>query len=134
MSRRLPVLLAAVLALGVLAGCSRRQAADSPATDTGPAVELRLGYFPALPHASALIGVAKGFFTRQLGGTKLTTQTFNAGPDEVNALLGGSLDAAFVGSGPAINAFSKSNGQAVRVVAGAYWAIRPRAPFNWSYR
>jgi NitT/TauT family transport system substrate-binding protein len=63
--------------------------------------------------------VDKGFFTKELGSTKLVTQTFNAGPDEVSALLGRSLDAAFIGSGPAINAFSKSNGQAVRLIAGA---------------
>ncbi len=119
MSRHLLVLILALLALDVLTDCSRRQAADSLAAEAGPAAELRLGYLPTLTHAAALIGVAKGFFTRQLGGTKLTTQSFDAGPDEVNALLGGSLDAAFIGPGPAINAFSKSNGQAVRLVAGA---------------
>ena len=56
---------------------------------------------------------------KELGGTKLTTQTFNAGPDEVNALLGESLDIAYIGSGPAINAYSKSKGEAVKLVAGA---------------
>ena len=76
-----------------------------------PAAELRLGYFPNITHAPALIGVAKGYFQQELGSTKLTTQTFNAGPDEVSALLGGSLDAGFIGSGPAINAFAKSNGR-----------------------
>jgi len=63
--------------------------------------------------------VDKGLFAKELGSTKLTTQTFNAGPDEVNALLGGSLDVAFIGSGPAINAYAKSKGEAVRLVAGA---------------
>jgi NitT/TauT family transport system substrate-binding protein len=37
--------------------------------------------------------VANGYFTQELGSTKLTTQTFNAGGDEIAALLGGSLDA-----------------------------------------
>ena len=45
---------------------------------------------------------------RELGSTTLTTQTFNAGGDAVNALLGGSLDTTYIGSGPAINAFAKS--------------------------
>jgi NitT/TauT family transport system substrate-binding protein len=112
--------LAALAAVGLLAACSRADEApaNAPAQST-PAAELRLGYFPNITHAPAIIGVAKDFFTQELGSTKLTTQTFNAGPDEVNALLGGSLDAGFIGSSPAINAFAKSNGEAVRLVAGS---------------
>jgi NitT/TauT family transport system substrate-binding protein len=49
----------------------------------------------------------------------LTSQQFNAGPDEVAALLGGSLDAGFIGSSPAINAFAKSKGEAIRLIAGS---------------
>ncbi len=113
--------LAALTALTALAGCSRIDRGDSaaPAQDQGAAAEVRLGYFPNVTHATALIGVDKGFFAEELGGTKLTTQTFNAGPDAVNALLGSSLDVSFIGSGPAINAYAKSNGEAVRLVAGA---------------
>lgn len=114
--------LAALVAAPVLisaAACTRADSGASTATDQGPASELRLGYFPNVTHASALIGVDKGFFSTELGSTKLTTQAFNAGPKEVSALLGGSLDAAFIGSGPAINAFDKSKGSDVRVVAGA---------------
>jgi NitT/TauT family transport system substrate-binding protein len=112
--------LTALTVVGLLAACSRADepAASAPAQAT-PAAELRLGYFPNITHAPAIIGVAQDFFTQELGSTKLTTQTFNAGPDEVNALLGGSLDAAFIGSSPAINAFAKSNGEAVRLVAGS---------------
>ncbi|HEX3790285.1 MAG TPA: ABC transporter substrate-binding protein [Pseudonocardiaceae bacterium] len=104
----------------VLAGaaCSRANTSSAPAANQGAASELRLGYFPNVTHAAALIGVQEGFFTKELGSTKLTTQQFNAGGTEANALLGGSLDAAFIGSGPAISAFSKSKG-AVELVAGA---------------
>jgi len=118
MSRRLISAAVAVLALST--ACSR--AAEAPTTTTAaptPAAELRLGYFPNITHAPAIIGLANGFFSAELGSTKLTTQTFNAGGDEVSALLGGSLDAGFIGSSPAINAFAKSNGQAVRVIAGS---------------
>jgi NitT/TauT family transport system substrate-binding protein len=113
-----PLLVFATVLLAVTA-CSRADHHAVGATNQGPATELRLGYFPNITHAPALIGLAEGFFTRELGATRLTTQTFNAGPDEVNALLGGSLDAAYIGSGPAINAFAKSHGQAIRLVAGA---------------
>src|SRR5690349_24087537 len=124
-SRLRATLILAVIAALALSACSRR---ETPATPAGgvsasaaatPAQELRLGYFPNITHAPALIGVANGYFQQELGSTKLTTQTFNAGPEEVNALLGGSLDAGFIGSGPAINAFAKSNGEAVRLIAGS---------------
>jgi NitT/TauT family transport system substrate-binding protein len=111
--------LALALTLGACSRAATPAAGAPSAANQGAAGELRLGYFPNVTHAAALIGVDKGFFTKELGSTKLTTQTFNAGPDEVGALLGGSLDAAFIGSGPAINAFSKSGGTAVRLVAGA---------------
>ncbi|WP_376766030.1 ABC transporter substrate-binding protein [Amycolatopsis pithecellobii] len=124
MRRSTRALAVAVSLLAVVAGCSRADSTDSaaPAATTGgtPATEVRLGYFPNVTHASALIGLDKGYFTRQLGaGTKLTPTKFNAGPDEVSALLGGSLDIGFIGSGPAINAFSKSDGETVRLVSGA---------------
>ncbi|MBA3906392.1 MAG: ABC transporter substrate-binding protein [Pseudonocardiales bacterium] len=118
-SLRLISAAAAVLALGT--ACSRAaEAPAAPATAAAtPAAELRLGYFPNITHAPAIIGTANGFFSQELGSTKLTTQTFNAGGDEVSALLGGSLDAGFIGSSPAINAFAKSKGEAVRVIAGS---------------
>jgi len=121
MTRKLRVLAAVLLAAVVVAGCSRAdsgQSSSAPANQ-GPATELRLGYFPNITHAPALIGVDKGYFTGQLGNTKLISQQFNAGPDEVNALLGGSLDAGFIGSSPAINAFAKSKGQAIRLISGS---------------
>jgi NitT/TauT family transport system substrate-binding protein len=119
--RRVTFAAIAIPALAValtLGACSRASTPTTTATNEGAASELRLGYFPNVTHAAALIGVDKGFFAKELGKTKLTLQTFNAGPDEVSALLGGSLDAAFIGSGPAINGFAKSKG-AVRLIAGA---------------
>ena len=109
-------LVLAFVAVLALSACSRREEAPTaPSAGAGasaagsPAAELRLGYFPNITHAPALIGVANGYFQQELGSTKLTTQTFNAGPGEaVSALLGGSLDASFIGSSPAINAFAKS--------------------------
>jgi NitT/TauT family transport system substrate-binding protein len=118
-------LAAAALALATaltLGACSRADEGPSaaPSADAGAtAPEIRLGYFPNVTHAPAIIGVEDGLFTKELGATKLTTQNFNAGGEAVNALLGGSLDATYIGSGPSINAFAKSKGAAVRLVAGA---------------
>jgi NitT/TauT family transport system substrate-binding protein len=120
--RRLFAASAAVLALVAgISGCSRAEGNDTAAasSDKGPATELRLGYFPNVTHAAALVGLDKGLFSKELGNTKLVPTKFNAGPEAVGALLGGSLDATFIGSGPAINAYAKSNGEAVRLIAGA---------------
>ncbi|HET6258921.1 MAG TPA: ABC transporter substrate-binding protein [Pseudonocardia sp.] len=116
----IPVVIA-VIALLAATACSRAQPSGSETAAPvagGTAPEVRLGYFPNVTHAPAIIGVEQGLFTAELGSTKLTPQTFNAGGDAVNALLGGSLDVTYIGSGPAINAFAKSDG-AVRVIAGA---------------
>ncbi|NUR63539.1 MAG: ABC transporter substrate-binding protein [Catenulispora sp.] len=83
------------------------------------ASELRLGYFANVTHATAVVGVAHGEFAKALGATKLTTQVYNAGPAEMTALLGGQLDAAYVGPSSALAAFAQSHGEALRIVAGA---------------
>ncbi|RJQ89671.1 ABC transporter substrate-binding protein [Amycolatopsis panacis] len=111
------LLIATLAALTVVAGCSRADRVADTANQ-GTAAEVRVGFFPNVTHTPALVGVKKNFFAQNLGGTKLTTQTFNAGPAEVNALLGNSLDVAFLGSGPAINGFTQSKG-AIQLVAGA---------------
>jgi NitT/TauT family transport system substrate-binding protein len=79
---------------------------------------VNLGYLVNLTHAPALIGVSQGYFQAAMPkGTTVKTTTFSAGPAENEALLGGALDAAFVGPGPAINAFIKTKGT-VLIVAG----------------
>lgn len=122
MSRlRAPALIVALAAVLAAAACSRAESSAPPAAAPvagGVAAEVRLGYFPNVTHAPAIIGVEQGLFSAELGSTTLTPQTFNAGGDAVNALLGGSLDVTYIGSGPAINAFAKSDG-AVTLVAGA---------------
>lgn len=82
--------------------------------------ELRLGYFANVTHATAVYGVERELFREALGeGTELRTFTFNAGPSAIEALLSGALDASYIGPNPAINAYVKSKGQALRVIAGA---------------
>jgi NitT/TauT family transport system substrate-binding protein len=80
---------------------------------------LRLGYFPNVTHATALVGVEGGIFQEKLGKTQLETSTFNAGPQVVEALNSGALDASYIGPNPAINAFAQSGGEAIRIISGA---------------
>ncbi|HLX60462.1 MAG TPA: aliphatic sulfonate ABC transporter substrate-binding protein [Planctomycetota bacterium] len=90
---------------------------DSSANATGIA-PVRLGYFANMTHAQALIGVARGDFQKGLGNTPLQTSIFNAGPSAIEALSANKLDIAYIGPGPALNAFVNGKGN-VRVVAGS---------------
>ena len=96
---------------------------DAQRTETAgraPATELRLGYFPNITHAPALIGIEKGIFAKALGtNVTLKTATFNAGPAAIEALFAGAIDATYIGPNPAINGFVKSKGEALRIIAGA---------------
>jgi len=100
------------------AGSSAATASGGGVQPTAPTT-VRLGYFPNVTHAPAIVGVEKGFFQQALGAHTLKTSTFNAGPEAVDALFSDSIDASFVGANPAINAFQKSNGAAIRIVAGS---------------
>ncbi|WP_245953387.1 ABC transporter substrate-binding protein, partial [Arthrobacter silvisoli] len=101
----------------VASAVARNNAA--PAAAPSPAAELRLGYFGNVTHAPALVGVSKGFIAKELGATKLSTQVFNAGPAAIEALNAGAIDATYIGPNPAINSFVKSNGESIRIIAGA---------------
>ncbi|MGH9977423.1 MAG: ABC transporter substrate-binding protein, partial [Nitrososphaeraceae archaeon] len=81
---------------------------------------LRLGYFPNINHAQGVIGIGDGSFQKTLGdNVTLETFVFNAGPSAIESLLAGRLDASYIGPNPAINGYVVSDGQAVRVIAGA---------------
>lgn len=83
-------------------------------------VTLRLGYFANITHAVPVVGVASGDFQQELGPTvKLETKIFGNGNDAVTAIFAGAVDAAYVGPNPAINGYIKSDGKALRIVAGA---------------
>lgn len=90
-------------------------------TSTGSSpVTLRLGYFPNMTHAPAIVGFEKGIFAEKLGSNvKLEPKSFNAGPAAVEALFSGALDASYIGPNPTVNAFSQSKRAAIRVVSGA---------------
>ena len=98
---------------------SRNTAAEAAIPSPTPAAELKLGYFGNLTHAPALVGVNQGILARNLGSTKLSTETFNAGPAAIEALNAGAIDAAYVGPNPAINSFVKSKGESISIIAGA---------------
>lgn len=100
--------LAAVLAAAVMlvAGCG----------GGGPADSVRLGLFLNVTHGPALIGLQQEL-AKGLAGLPVEEQVFASGPEEVSALLGGSLDAGYLGPGPYVLAESRAPGR-LRLLAG----------------
>ncbi|WP_251095408.1 aliphatic sulfonate ABC transporter substrate-binding protein [Streptomyces sp. Caat 7-52] len=80
---------------------------------------VRIGYFGNLTHGTALVGVQKGFFQKELGATKVKPAIFNAGPSEIEALNSGSIDIGWIGPSPSINGYTKSNGKSLKIIAGS---------------
>jgi NitT/TauT family transport system substrate-binding protein len=113
---------AAAVALGIAACGSSGSGSSGGSGGSGASspVTLRLGYLENITHASALIGIKEGFFTKDLGkGVTLKLTPFSTGTEEATALLAGQLDAAYVGPNPAIKAFQTSGGKLIKVISGA---------------
>src|SRR5687767_12684420 len=106
--------VAAVALLGlIVAGC-----ASSAERARGSAEVLRLGIFPNLTHAPGFVAQGAGIFEEVMAPTQVELTVFNSGTDAGNALLGGSIDASYIGPGPATSLFLESDG-GVAVVSGA---------------
>jgi NitT/TauT family transport system substrate-binding protein len=89
-------------------------------TQTSEQNTLRIGYFPNINHAQAVIGLGNGDFQRALGdNVQVTTQIFTAGPSAIEALFANQIDVTYIGPNPAINGYVQSNGEALRVISGA---------------
>ena len=88
-------------------------------TNDGQSKTLRIGYFPNINHAQAVIGLNNGDFQKILGNnTKVETIVFNAGPSAVEALLANRIDATYIGPNPTINGYVASGGKDIRVISG----------------
>jgi NitT/TauT family transport system substrate-binding protein len=122
--RFLALLLAASSIFAVACGSDDDDSASAggtPGTQAAERVKLRLGYFPNITHAQPQVGIARGTFAETLGSNVEldTSKTFNAGPAAIEALFAGEIDATYVGPNPAINGYVQSDGEEVRIVAGA---------------
>ncbi len=116
--------VAAVMLLA--AGCSSSAGGSSGSGSGGAStaakgpVTLKLGFLANITHATALVAVQKGFFTKNLGsGVTLKLTPFSTGTEEATALLAGQLDAAYVGPNPAIKAWQTSSGKLIKIISGA---------------
>jgi len=124
--RTVSALAVGALTLAVTSACAHATTSSTsdPASASGtssgtPASTLRLGYFANVTHSTAIAEVTNGTLAKDLGSTTLDTSIYTAGPTEMTALLGGQLDAAYVGPSSALSAWTKSDKQGLTIVAGA---------------
>ena len=123
-NRPCPVLLrrgaVAALCVGVLVVASLSVATAAVAQEV-----IRVGHFPNITHAQALVARnferqgRSWFEPRMSEGVHIQWFAYNAGPSAMEAIFAGSLDLTYVGPNPAINAYARSGGDEIRVVAGA---------------
>ncbi len=118
--RRHFIVTSALSAAAALVGCNKK----SPGNAGAPPV-LRVGFFPNITHAPALVGyhetetkAEKGWFESRTGA-KIEWFPYNAGPSAIEALLIGSIDVTYVGPNPVINGYTRSKGADIRVLTGA---------------
>jgi NitT/TauT family transport system substrate-binding protein len=118
--RRVGVLVAAGLAITSLAACGGDDGSSSSADggSGGDSTEVRLGYFPNLTHAPAIVGIENGYFEDALSesGASVELLDFNSGSDTIDSLLNGDLDITYIGPSPAITAYATSKN--VSIISG----------------
>lgn len=109
--RRIGAFLLVIATAASFLGCSSNKNSDDN--------KVRVGFFPNITHAQALIGKNQGRFQKLLGDKyPIEWKQFNAGPAEIEALLAGELDIAYVGPGPAVNGYARSKGE-IQIISGA---------------
>jgi NitT/TauT family transport system substrate-binding protein len=122
---------AAIILVAAIVNVIPTPSAFSQTIDTGNSEEeeeegntakktLKIGYFPNINHAQAVIGLGNGTFQKALGDNiEVKTTIFNAGPSAMEALFAKQVDVTYVGPNPAINAYVVSQGKDVRIISGA---------------
>ena len=82
--------------------------------------KIRVAYYPNIGHAVPIIGLEKGTFASHLGNnTLIEEKLFDSGPQVIESMFANSIDLAYVGPGPAINGFLKSENGDVKILSGA---------------
>jgi len=93
--------VALVAAFTFVAGCT--------GTESGDVTHLRIGYQPSTHQTAHMTAMEKGWWQEDLapyGITQVTDYNFPTGAPEMQAMLSGDLDIAYVGSAPFIAAVS----------------------------
>ena len=82
--------------------------------------KIRVAFFPSISHAVPIVGIENDIFQENLTQQKIIEpKIFDSGPQVIESLFSNSIDLAYVGPGPIINGFLKSDGRDLKILAGA---------------
>ncbi|MDC0168136.1 ABC transporter substrate-binding protein [Candidatus Nitrosopelagicus sp.] len=82
--------------------------------------KIRVAFFPSVVHAVPIIGMETQTFANNLDDDlDIQVKIFDSGPQVIESVFSNSVDIAYVGPGPVINGFLKSDGNDLKILAGA---------------
>ena len=120
---RFLMILPALFLCSLAVSCGKKEKEDPNV------VELNFGHFPNVTHVQGLVAhhfsrQGKGWFEERLKeatgkDVRINWYVYNAGPSAMEAAFARSIELAYVGPSPAINAFVRSRGEDIRMIAGA---------------
>lgn len=88
-------------------------------------ITIRVGHFPTITHAQGVIGHGlsrqnQGWFEKSFGpDIDIQWFIYSDGPSAMEAVFADSIDLVYVGPSPTINAYIRSKGKILRIIAGA---------------
>ena len=105
------------IAIGVIVVAA---VAVSLASTTDPQHDrVRVAFFPNIGHVIPIVGLESQIFSENLGDIPISPKLFDSGPQVIESLFANSIDMAYVGPGPAVNGFIKSEERGIVILAGA---------------
>ena len=82
--------------------------------------KIRVAFFPSIVHAVPIVGMETQTFADNLDDDlDIEVKIFDSGPQVIESIFSNSVDIAYVGPGPVINGFLKSDGNDLKILAGA---------------
>jgi NitT/TauT family transport system substrate-binding protein len=129
-----------VISLGCISAPEKKQENEStlaaPTKVPGNITTLRIGYQPSTHQIAEMVASAKGWWAEDLkpfGVVTIQEKEFQSGPPEMQGMLAGALDVAYVGTAPPITAIAQ--GLDAKIVAavninGSDLVLRPDIAYN----
>jgi NitT/TauT family transport system substrate-binding protein len=113
----------ALLFVASTTGCSAALPKETTGSVTEEPVIVRVGFFPNLTHSPAVAARqleregADWHLAHLPPGSKIEWRSYNAGPSAMEAQLAGTIDLTYVGPSPVINAYVRTKGKEIRILA-----------------
>jgi NitT/TauT family transport system substrate-binding protein len=122
--RIMAIAFIAIVLLLLTAGCTQQAGMTTPSATTvpttaAPVKTLVIGYQPSTHQMAEVTAMSKGWWQQDLapyGVENVSDKVFPTGPPEMQAMLAGDIDVAYVGAAPVLSAVA--TGLDAKIVAG----------------